>query len=114
MSFQQAVAAFHDRVLPADHPTIIAPPTSAFEPTQDYRIIHIAGVTHSLSPTQAKVIRILHEAWLSGKPDVTMKTIQLEVEEAPVKMSNLFRRTDPRSILIKRVRADIYRLGLPG
>lgn len=94
------------------------PPTGSasdeiFAVEQKCRIVYYYGEPFKLTPTQAKVVFILHEAWLRDKPEVTMKTIQCRVEEAPGKMSTIFKGKDRRSRIIKQVGIDIYRLAAP-
>jgi hypothetical protein len=54
--------------------------TGPFTHSPDYRSVTIRGKTHSLTPRQAQVIQILHEAHESGNPEVSHDFILEKME----------------------------------
>lgn len=95
---------------------------SVFEPSNNYRTILLRGkqLPH-LTPLQADVASILHQAHLRGQPDVQYAVISCEIAdlhgdekgfEPPAKMSQIFRSGDSRSDLITSAKPGYYRLNI--
>ena len=95
---------------------------SVFEPSNNYHTIILRGkqLTH-LTPLQADVARILHQAHLRGQPDTQYAVISCEIAdlhenekgfEPPSKMSQIFRSGDPRSELVMSAKPGYYRLNI--
>ena len=95
---------------------------SVFEPSNNYRTIILRGkqLPH-LTPLQADVASILHQAHLRGQPDVQYAVISCEIAdlhgdekgfEPPAKMSQIFRSGDSRSDLITSTKPGYYRLNI--
>jgi hypothetical protein len=53
---------------------------SAFTHSDDYRTVTLRGVTYTLTPRQAQIIEILHSAYESGQPDVSVHYILEKLE----------------------------------
>ena len=88
-------------------------PKSVFDQEENYRIIWFHGQKlDPLNESQAEVVRMLHDAAERGHPEMTFGSISSQMQYPPEKMSYLFRYNDSRKVLIKRVKADIYRLNV--
>jgi hypothetical protein len=88
-------------------------PKSVFDQEENYRIIWFHGrKLEPLNENQADAVRILHDAAERGRPEMTFGSISSQMKYPPERMSYLFRYNDSRKILIKRVKADIYRLNV--
>ncbi|MCE5322414.1 hypothetical protein LLG46_03745 [bacterium] len=88
-------------------------PKSLFDHGENYRIIWFCGQKlEPLNENQADAVRILHEAAERGHPEMTFGSIASQMKYPPERMSYLFRYNDSRKVLIKRVKADIYRLNV--
>lgn len=59
----------------------------------DFRSVLWFGTSYSFTANQAPVVRLLHEHWQAGTPDVGDETLLLSVdpEAPPPRLSNLFR-----------------------
>ena len=74
-------------VLPApwtlvENPEAPAPPVEKrgeFEHSDDYTSVTLRGLTWTITPLQAQMIQILHEAHESGRPDVRTDYILVEI-----------------------------------
>jgi hypothetical protein len=95
---------------------------SVFEPSNNYHTIILRGkqLPH-LTPLQADVARILHQAHLRGQPDMRYAVIACEIAdlhadergfEPPSKMSQIFRSGDARSELLFSPKPGYYRLNI--
>lgn len=88
-------------------------PKSVFDQEENYRIIWFYGrKLEPLNENQADVVRILHDAAERGRPEMTFGSISSQMKYPPERMSYLFRYNDSRRVLIKRVKANIYRLNV--
>jgi hypothetical protein len=95
---------------------------SVFEPSNDYHTIVLRGkALPHLTDLQADVARILHQAHLQGQRDVKYAVISCEIAdlhadergfEPPSKMSQIFRKGDPRSELVISAKPGYYRLNI--
>ena len=63
-----------------------------FDHYADYRTIRFNGQTHALTRNQAKIIRILHEAFERGTPCVGKATLLAAVESETGRVKRLFQR----------------------
>jgi hypothetical protein len=98
------------------------PPTGGhpdFNTGDEYRSVVYKGTQFSLSPKQAEVIQMLHEAYINGTNEVTWARIVTEIAGESSKydrLSQLFR--DPegkkayRALIAKGKRKDTFRLNL--
>ena len=64
----------------------------------------------ALTPMQAEVVRVLDEARKAGTPVMSHRAILASMRIAPNRLSDAFRGTDPRRVLIEKVGKDSYRL----
>ncbi|MDH7602254.1 MAG: hypothetical protein QHI38_08920 [Armatimonadota bacterium] len=88
-------------------------PKSVFDQEENYRIIWLHGKKlEALGKKQAEVVRILHDAAKRGRPEMTFASIAVKMTDSPTRMSDVFRYNDSRSVLVKHVKADIYRLNV--
>lgn len=95
---------------------------SAFKAFNDHHTVILHGKElPPLTPLQADVARILHQAHLSGEPDVKYAIIACKIAdlhanergfEPPSKMSQIFRSGDPRASLITSAKRGYYRLNI--
>ena len=95
---------------------------SEFLPSNDYHTIVLRGKQFPhLTPLQADVARILHQAHLRGQQDVKYAVISCEIADShpdergygpPSKMSQIFRKGDPRSELVISAKPGYYRLNI--
>lgn len=88
-------------------------PTVDFQHSHDYRWVKLRGREFTLTPPQAEIVGILHEAYDRGYPDVSWKTICTQVRQSsPRHMSDAFRTVaDWRELIVSR-RKDTYRLNI--
>ncbi|MHB9038977.1 MAG: hypothetical protein ACYC64_20250 [Armatimonadota bacterium] len=88
-------------------------PKSIFDQEEGFRIVYFHGQKlNALSKNQTEVVRILHEAFEKGHPEMSFGSIAVRMTDPPRKMSDIFRYDDPRNVLVKRVKSDIYRLNV--
>jgi hypothetical protein len=84
-----------------------------FEHWDDYRQVKLRGKPFSLTPAQAAAVKVLHESYLKRQPAVSAASLFAEMGKlAPIRVSDMFRKADPRAELIQRVGKDSYRLNL--
>lgn len=103
----------HTPSVPSTTPADPVSTDDAFCPSEDYSSVWFRGQYFPLTDYQAKIIRILHEAQLSGHPVMTDRAIFTRMGvDSPTYMSNVFRSDDPRHILIAREGRSSYRLNL--
>jgi len=113
----EALEALCQRTTGIQEPDELRPvcriPKSIFDQEEDYRIIWFHGrKLEALGKKQTEVVRILHSAAERGHPEMTFASIAIRMTDPPTRMSNVFRYNDSRSILVKRVKTDIYRLNI--
>jgi len=88
-------------------------PKSVFDQEGNYRIIWFHGrKLEALGKKQTEVVRILHRAAERGHPEMTFASITVQMTDPSRRMSDIFRYNDSRSVLVKRVKTDIYRLNV--
>ena len=73
-----------------------------FTRSPDYRSVNLHGRQFFLTPLQAHVVRILHESFLRGSPDIGQHTLLEEIESTQKRLSHVFRRSDAWGELIVR------------
>jgi hypothetical protein len=61
----------------------------------DYRSIQWNGKGHSLTPRQAQIVQMLHEAHLAGTPGLSGAYILEKLEATTSRLRDSFRRSDP-------------------
>lgn len=104
----------------ADHKSCATKPAAirhisenVFRQENNFRTVWFHGKQlESLSKGQAEIIKVLYEAAQQGRPEVLFAAISVRMTEPTGKISNVFRRSDSRSILVRHVKKDIYRLNL--
>lgn len=75
--------------------TEAALPRAAAEPfvhASGYRYVELRSVGFSLSPTQARVIRCLHQAYMKGSPWVSTRDLLSAANSSSEKVAHIFRR----------------------
>jgi len=88
-------------------------PTVDFQHSHDYRWVKLRGHEFTLTLPQARIVRILHEAYLRGVPDVAWTTICTQLQEgSPRHMSDAFRTVAGWRHLIVWRRKGTYRLNI--
>jgi len=90
-------------------------PKDVFEPVRgDYRFIRYrSSMLRRLSKTQAEIIRLLHEQYQLGYTEVPFGSLRFpENMDHPGKMTDIFRPSDDRSVLIVEVEKGIYKLNI--
>jgi hypothetical protein len=105
--------------IPGLYPSQIAEPQKNqqsidFDHSEDYRSVRLRGKTFTLTPSQAKVISILHDAWNRQMPDVGLDYIFNEVESPSTRMADIFKSNKEAKKALIRVgeRRGTYRLNL--
>jgi hypothetical protein len=91
----------------------VGPTDADFQHSDDYRLVKLRNHEFTLTLPQAKIVRILHEAYLRSAPDVAWTTICTQLKEGtPRHMSDAFRTVvDWRDLIVSR-RKDMYRLNI--
>jgi hypothetical protein len=83
---------------------------NAFRYDRDYRHIVLHGIEYSLSPLHAKVVALLHEAWLAGDPWQNGKDILQRAGSTQFKMVDVFKSREDWRALIETDGKSMYRL----
>jgi hypothetical protein len=83
---------------------------NVFRHDRDYRHVVLRGMEFSLSPIHAKVVKSLHQAWLSGEPWQRGDTILEAAGSAQIKMVDAFKSRADWKILIESDGKGMYRL----
>ena len=80
--------------------------------SSDYREVWYRGERFMFGELQARVIRLLHEAWKSGNPWISGKAVLRRVgsEDSAAKLGNLLRRHESWQKLVLSNRRGEYRL----
>lgn len=98
-------------------PSEPAEPPEEFKFTPDYRTVSIRGNQHFLSQQEAAIVRVLHEAYENGTPDVGLShLIEVATGEftSAKKLRDVFKTKAARDALIRSgKRRGTYRLNLP-
>ncbi|MHB9036382.1 MAG: hypothetical protein ACYC64_06920 [Armatimonadota bacterium] len=98
---------------PEDSRPVYTIPKSVFDQEEDFRIVYFHGrKLDALSKNQTEVVRILHKAFGTGHPEMSFGSIAVHMTNPSQRMSNIFRHNDPRKVLVKWVKTDIYRLNV--
>lgn len=79
---------------------------------KDFRWIRASNEEFSLTRRQAKVVSLLHEAFLAGRPDRTWGQIATELPTTPENMAQVFKGEPRWGLLVTRSRRDLYRLNV--
>jgi 7-cyano-7-deazaguanine synthase in queuosine biosynthesis len=66
----------------------------AFKHSEDYRSVTLRGRTYSLNGTQAAAVRMLHEAYLNGTPELGQHTILERLGVLSTRLRSVFHRLD--------------------
>ena len=91
----------------------VSPADAVFQHSDDYLWVKLRGREFTLTLPQAKIVRILHEAYLHGVPDVAWTTICTQLQEgSPRHMSDAFRTVAGWRHLIVWRRKGTYRLDI--
>ena len=84
----------------------------AFHHDPDFRHVTLRGREFSLSPTQAGVVEVLHEAWVGGTPWKHLEDLRGIVGFETAKLGSIFRRVKAWRDLIASDKRGFYRLNL--
>ena len=96
-----------------DQPMQAAPVQSAiFRHNSGYRHVWLRGREYSLSPTQARVVRALHEAALGDQAWMTLDEIRDNAQFASESLHQIFRRMPDSGELILSNKKGSYRLNV--
>jgi hypothetical protein len=91
----------------------VGPADAVFQHSDDYRWVELRGREFTLTLPQAKIVRILHEAYLRGVPDIAWAIICTQLQESfPRHMSDAFKDVAGWRDLIVSRRKDMYRLNI--
>ena len=84
----------------------------SFSHSDDYAHVRLRDDEFTLTEPQSTVIRILHEAFLRGAPDVRWTKIVAEIATSPPNMRDVFKTVEGwRNLVVSRRRGS-YRLNL--
>lgn len=83
-----------------------------FEHREDFRWIKAGSEEFSLTIPRAKVVSLLHKAFLAGKPDLTWGQIVTELPTTPANMSQVFKGEPRWRLLVTKSARDLYRLNV--
>lgn len=92
-----------------------------FDYSSDYRWVNLRGIDFYPTEQQALVVRILHNAWLDKRPDVSWPRIAVQLSRqigldepqvGPAKMSDVFKSEPNWQVLIVSPRRGVYRLNI--
>jgi hypothetical protein len=73
---------------------------SNFSPSNDYRTVTLGDKMYALTPGQARIVQILHEAYKSGKPNVSIYSIMEQTPDS--RWQDTFKRNpDAQKALIR-------------
>jgi len=87
---------------PGDKPENAPREPAPFTHSLDYRSVSLRGKTHSLTPRQAQLIQILHEAHESGNPEVSHAFILEKMETNNSRWQDTFKSNrDAKKALIR-------------
>ena len=89
-----------------------APAVVQFRHDEGYRHVWLAGQEYLLTPKQADIVRVLHEAALAGRPWMRLEDIRDAADFGSAKLSQNFRRMTGWRSLIRSDRRGYYRLNL--
>jgi hypothetical protein len=101
----------------AQQNTIPAPPNSpesdTFSPSDDYRSLRFKRTNYVTTRYQAIMIRVLHEAYIAGYPDVGATKLLSAVGNETSDVRNTFKNSPLWNTLVVGKRKGTYRLNLP-
>jgi hypothetical protein len=83
---------------------------NAFRHDQDYRHIVLHGIEYALSPLHAKVVALLHQAWLNDEPWQPGKDILERAGSTQMKMGDVFKLRADWKAIIDSDSKGMYRL----
>ena len=84
----------------------------AFDHSHDYRWVRVGALDFTLTESQATVVKVLHRAFLSSRPDVQWRTIDSNLESSPGKMSDVFKGLRGWQNVVVSKKRGTYRLNL--
>jgi hypothetical protein len=84
----------------------------SFRHSNDYRSIVFNGEHHALTPNQATIVRILHEALERGTPSLGKATLLDAIESETSRLQDSFRKSELWGTLVVSDRRGTYRLNL--
>ena len=89
-------------------------PSPDFTHSEDFRSVCIMGQGFTLTPAQAKIIELLHEAWENGNPDLGHAFILVKLESTSKRLRDLFQsnRGAWKALIISKKKGTA-RLNLP-
>ena len=85
-----------------------------FRHSVDYRCVRTRDATHYFGALQAACIKLMHEAWLNGTPELSSCYLLSEIESESGSLGHLFQRNDAwKTLVIPGKTPGTYRLNLP-
>ena len=89
-------------------------PAGEFEYSPDYSSVSLRGKKFTLTPMQRHAVKILHEAWEKGRPEVGVNYILVELESGAHRLIDIFKSNKEayRALMRKGERRGSYRLNL--
>jgi hypothetical protein len=83
-----------------------------FDPSEDYRHVIFKGSPYSLTRKQSQVLKILHQAAMSGHPDVGKDRLLASIESETSDMKSIFKNHALWQTLIISATRGTYRLNI--
>ncbi len=89
------------------------PATSNFQHSNDYRSVVFGGQQHTLTSQQAHVVKMLHQAYSSGTPDLGKDYILEELETPASRLRDTFKSSRLwGTLIVTGTKRGTYRLNL--
>ncbi|GEM_PF-6031932 len=87
--------------------------STSFSHSPDYRSVGLAGVRYPLTPAQAEVVKVLHEAHQEGLAGLSFAQIQLRLSSgSATRMAEIFKGSAAWKTFITWDKRGVYRLAL--
>lgn len=89
-----------------------------FTHSEDYRSVTLRSKNYALTSKQASAIKVLHEAFLEGHPDITENHILEKIKSGSYKLRDIFKSKDDRKtksdLIVQGKRKGLLRLNIEG
>jgi hypothetical protein len=89
------------------------PEGDTFSASEDYRSVRFKGEPYATTRYQAIMIRVMHEAHITGHPDVGAAKLLQAIENETSDVRNTFKKSPLWRTLVVGKRKGTYRLSLP-
>jgi hypothetical protein len=87
---------------------------SVFRCSEDYGTVRYQGKDHILTPNQSSMMRVLHEAYLKGFPDVEKLRLLAAIENEESQVKDSWKGSPLwQTLIVSSARRGRYRLNLP-